>query len=226
MDSLDSVYTSWMRDIELAKSRIIVPEEWIEPTESGGTFNKDREVFTALDIDPNSREEIGLTLNQFEIRAEEHRQSALELLDRIITHAGYNPQSFGLRIEGRAESGTALNVRERKTYITKDKKENYFKSALEDIFYVMLQIDKQKLGTSITPYKPTVEFPPINVDVKEMSEAVNTLNAAQSATIETRVRMLHPDWKEERIQEEVEGIKQEFGLEVPDAMQTGTQDLV
>ena len=74
-------------------------------------FDIDREVFTLFDLDPLTQKEVGITVSQFEIRTEQHKQTALELLNRIISSAGYSPQTFGLSISGSAESGTALNIR-------------------------------------------------------------------------------------------------------------------
>lgn len=214
MDALDATYSSWMRDINLSKARIIVPEEWIMPTEHGGVFDAEREVYSTLDIDPTSMEKVGITMNQFDIRTNEHRQTALELLDRIITHAGYSPQSFGLKIEGRAESGTALNIRERKTMVTREKKVNFWRTAIEDILTVAQQIYNNKLDGKLTVYRPTVNFSPVHTDLETTAKTVDMLFKAQSATVYTRVKMLHPTWSEERIQKEVDGILKEFNKAV------------
>ena len=62
--------------------------------------------YEELDIDPTAMTK-PIEATQFEIRAEQFEKTCLNLLDRIITSAGYSPQSFGLNIAGRAESGTA-----------------------------------------------------------------------------------------------------------------------
>lgn len=209
MDALDSVYTSWLRDVELAKSRIIVPETWVD---TDGAFDSQREVFTTLDIDPVNADNLGVTMNQFEIRAQSHRDTALELLDRIITHAGYSPQTFGLKIEGRAESGTALNIRERKTFTTRSKKTGYWKTGLEDMFYVLLAIDNTKLGGRTEAERPNVEFQNPYLNIEETASTISALKSAEAASTETRVRLLHPDWKESQIQKEVQAIQSERGL--------------
>ncbi|MEA0553770.1 phage portal protein [Lysinibacillus irui] len=207
MDALDNVYSSWMRDINLAKARIIVPEEWLMPTQSGGYFDVEREVYTSLDIDPTSMENVGITMNQFAIRTDEHRQTALELLDRIITHAGYSPQSFGLQIEGRAESGTALNIRERKTFATREKKIGYWKAALEDLLYIMLEVYSIHLGGNVTSFKPVVSFTPAHIDIESLADTINTLDSASATSTYIKVKMLHPEWTEDMIQEEVARIE-------------------
>lgn len=220
MDALDEVFTSWMRDIRLARARIIVPEEWLSKDEFGNLrFDIDQEVFTVLDIDPvTTSNNFNLTTSQFAIRTEEHQKAALELIDRIITNAGYSPQSFGLRIEGRAESGTALNIRERRSYITKSKKERYWKGPIQDVLEMMLIIDNLHLNNG-TPmgFKPVVEFQDASThDMSQLAETVELLARAQAVSIDTKVRMLHPDWSEEQIQQEVRRIMQETGVLLPE----------
>lgn len=219
MDSLDEAFTSWMRDIRLAKARVIVPESWLEFNDQGQPyFDTDREIFTKLNIDPLTAGESGnaMTVAQFAIRMEEHRQTCLELIERIITHAGYSPQTFGLKIEGSSESGTALNLRERRSYITKSKKERYWTHALEDIFEIMLAVDAKVFGSNIKPFRPSVKLADaLSFDLRQVAETINILNTAQAISIETKVRMAHPDWSEEQIREEVERIKEEQGLGTP-----------
>lgn len=222
MDALDEVYTSWIRDIRLGVGRLIVPDYWLEKTPDGQQgFDIDREVFTTLPgVSPT--QDVGITVSQFEIRTEQHRQTALDLLDRIISRAGYSPQTFGLKIEGRAESGIALNIRERKSFVTKAKKERYWKPALEDILRIMLHIDREFLGNSVTVFRPSVAIQDsIQNDLLQTSQAVEMLNRAEAASIWTKVRMVHPDWSEEQVTEEVQRIKEERGLAMPNPDEVG-----
>lgn len=219
MDSLDETWTSWIRDIQLGKGRIIVNQQWLSRDEITGEFKFDgeQEVFTTLNMDPVSSKGVGFTVAQFDIRMEQHRQTALELLDRIITNAGYSPQTFGLRIEGRAESGTALNIRERRTTTTQGKKAVYWKKALEDILEIMLKVDAIHLKSGVEPARPNVEIKDtFQSDIMAVSTVVDMISRAEAASIETKVRMIHPDWTEEQVQAEVDRIKEERGLKIPD----------
>ena len=74
---------------------------------------------------------------QFSIRVEEHMKTTEALAIEIITWAGYSPQSFGFSLEGRAESGTALRTRERKSLMTRNKKGNYWGPALWELLWQM-----------------------------------------------------------------------------------------
>jgi len=57
MDALDEVYTSWQRDIRLAKARLTVPDTWLQPVAMSGEgkpvlrFDEDKELFVALPMD-------------------------------------------------------------------------------------------------------------------------------------------------------------------------------
>jgi A118 family predicted phage portal protein len=232
MDALDEVYTSWIRDIRIGQGRIIVPEQFLEKattedpvtglTTSVLKLDIDKEVFAALNIDPLSAEKSGITINQFNIRTEEHRDTALELIDRIVSRAGYSPQSFGLKIEGRAESGTALRIRDRKSLTTKQKKERYFKGAVEDALQMMLTLDKRIFNAGIEVFRPRLDFEDSIVpDPMEVAQAVDMVNRAQAASVKTKVKMVNPGWSAEEVDAEVKAILAEQGQYVENAMQVG-----
>jgi hypothetical protein len=196
-----------------------VPEQWLEKDDRSGKFmfNEDRTVFVRLpNMGPPGEEGSPLTVQQFAIRAQEHQQTAIELLDRIITSSGYSPQSFGLSIEGRAESGTALRIRERKSLKTQQKKAAHFKPRVEDILYLALQVDRLYLNSD-TPivYRPHITFADsIQESMDELSKAVLTINQAEAASIQTKVEMLHPEWGYDQVQAEVKRIMDESGRTV------------
>jgi A118 family predicted phage portal protein len=214
MDALDETYSSWMRDVRLGKGRIMVPESFLQKLPSGDfVYDIDKEVFTPFDIDPLSSSQVGITNIQFAIRTDEHMNTCLELMNRIISSAGYSPQSFGLNIKGSVESGTALNIRERRSFITQSKKRAYWKSPIEDLMYLMLQIDQLNFGSRIQPERPTVEFGDSLIpDLGQMASAVETLARAQAISIESKVRLSRPELTDEQVLIEVEKIKQEIGV--------------
>ena len=226
MDALDETYTSWIRDVRLARARMMVPESFLEYEKGENPiFDNERALYVMMTMDPltSTGTSSPITATQFSIRTDEHRQTALELLDRIITHAGYSPQTFGLKIEGRAESGTALSVRERKSFSTRDKKWRYWKGPLERILERMLFIDYIHLGNrEIKVVRPTAELNKNgDQDFMSMANSIQMLHGAQAISIDTKVRMLHPDWDEETILAEIEAIKQENGLSMANPDEIG-----
>lgn len=220
MDSLDQVYSSWMKDIVLAQGRILLPESWFKKQEGVMKFNVDKSIYVQLDIDPVSVNGEKVTAQQFDIRAEQFEKTSLNLLERIITSAGYSPQTFGLNIEGRAESGTALSMRERKSFSTKNKKEQYWGSAIKRLVQLMLLVYSEELGGNVEVNSSVnIEFSDaVSNNMNELSTSVKMLADAIAISTETKVRMLHDDWDEEQVLQEVEKIKEEngIGLDIPE----------
>ena len=200
LDALDETYTSWMRDIRLGKSRIVVPADALEPAVFGGgrgagkSFDADREVFTELEVDP---QHMDITPVQFDLRTAEHAETALHLFERIVSEAGYSPQTFGLKIEGRAESGTALRLREARTFKTMARKQRYWAPALADVCELLLILDGAIFGRPVTPERPRVTWPEETATPQEVAQTLTLLRTAEAASTETMVRMLHADWADE-----------------------------
>lgn len=219
MDSLDETYTCWIRDIRLGKGRIIAPQQYLRDIQTGNPrFDFEEEVFEELDYDPNDLQGAGSIKNvQFEIRHEAFQKTCLDLIARIISNAGYAPQSFGLGIGMAAnESGYALNIKEKKSIITSAKKARYWKTALEDLLQMMLTIE-----TGGDHERPCIEINDcVTSDLSTIASTLNMLNAAVAVSIYTKVKMVNRDWTEEQIQEEVNRILEEskiVGLKPPAA---------
>ncbi|AZO95269.1 phage portal protein [Halocella sp. SP3-1] len=220
MDALDEVYTSWLRDVKLAKGRIIVPDYMLELDQETGKFNfdLDREIYESMNmgpVDPENSNQ-GITLSQFEIRAEEHQKTAYELLTQIYNNAGYSPASFGMNTEGgQIQTATEVKAREGKSFKTRNKKARYLQNGMEDILYILLQIDKIHFNSGIKPYRPQVILQDsIQTDPLEKSDSIEKLDRAAALTTDTKVRMLHPDWTEKQIKAEVTQIMKEQGMDV------------
>lgn len=237
MDALDESYSSWMRDIRLAKARLIVPAQFLrrKPEEMFGDsmnrpptfeFDEDVETLVALDTQSGSLggdgESNKITPSQFSIRADEHQKTCVALVREIVTGAGYSPQTFGIDIEGMAQSGTALRIREKKSYSTCAKKQTYWQDTLEGLLTAMLHLDARlypKKGSS-QEIHVHVRFPGIFAsDMATTSSTIEMINRAQSASVQTKVRMLHPDWDEAQVAAEVKLIYEEngIGMDEPDA---------
>lgn len=217
MDSLDDIFSSWLKDIVLAKAKILVPESFLDKRSGTSKFNVDAMIYEKLNMDPMSANGNPITPQQFAIRADEFEKSANNFLERIVTSAGYSPQSFGLSIEGRAESGTALNVREKKSYNTRSKKENYWGAALKKLVEMMTVVYVKGMGGKLEMDSDiNVEFSDESAGtMSEISTSVKMLHDAKAASLETRIRMVHPDWDEEQIEKEVAALTSEASSMMP-----------
>ena len=229
MDSLDETYSSWMRDIRLAKARLIVPAEYLrrKPADMFNgenkytyEFDEDIETLVALDIDPDKVTQ-GITPSQFQIRSTDHATTCMDILRNIVTIAGYAPQSFGIDIDGMAQSGTALHIREKKSFNTRGKKQTYWKSPLEKIMSAMVHLDAALFPQSGSDKDDNVKIKfadSMSNDLSTMSSALQMLNGAAAVSTEVKIQMLHPDWTQKQVAEEVERVKRESGLWQDDAM--------
>lgn len=225
MDSLDEAYSSWMRDIRLAKARLIVPAEYLRrrPADMFSDnsmkyeFDQDVETLVALDIDTDKSGQNSITSSQFAIRANEHEMTCNDLIQQIVTKAGYAPQSFGIGIEGNAQSGTALHIREKKSFNTQGKKQTYWRTRLQEIMTAMVHLDSALYPGKGSDMDDTVRVHfPDNManDISTMSAAIEMLDRASAISTETKVQSIHPEWTKKQIAEEVDRVKAEQGIGV------------
>lgn len=213
LDSLDEVYTSWMREIRLSKAEKVVPESWLVYNDNSNKLEyRDKMTYTGLNVPSDEMNKPELI--QPQLRNKSYAETAMHLIERIVSSAGYAPQSFGINIKQRAESGTALRVRERRSLKTKAKKESYFRQPLEEILRLILEVDNRYFNSNINPeYKIRVEFADtIQDDPSEISESIRNIEQAQAMSIEQKVRYLHPSWSDSEIMREVEKIREEKGI--------------
>ena len=222
-DALDEAYSAMQRETRMTKTTVIVPAEYLRRRDAifnDGTcksnefvFSNGTGAFTALDID-SDRSSNPITIVNPEMRAESRIAVCENLIRQILSLAGYAPQSAGLDIEGRAESGTALNVRERKSIRTTETKKTFWWHAIHAIIRAMLRLDKAVFKSQVNPEEEiTVELPANNQpDITQLAEIVEQLERAGAASTETKVNMLHPDWSEQQKEEEVERIRAEHSL--------------
>ena len=220
MDSLDEAYSSWMRDIRLGKARTIVPAEYLKrkPQEmldglaqsASWEFDQDVETYVTIDMADSNGNIPGITLQQFQIRSAEYSSTCAELMREIVSNAGYAPQTFGMDVVGMAQSGTALHIREKKSYDTRGKKQTYWKSPLEAIMSAMIHLDSvlwPDKGSDLDDEVKVRFADSAANDIYTMAGSVQLLNNANSASIQTRVQLLHPDWSMKQVAEEVDRLK-------------------
>ncbi|MFI8104714.1 phage capsid protein [Streptomyces sp. NPDC086023] len=221
--SLDETYTSWMRDIRLAKARLVAPAGFLqsEGLGKGVSFDDDREIWTAINASPTSGE--GLTLVQFAIRVEEHERSMRAFSRKAVESAGYSAQSFGLG-DATALTATEVLAHERSSLLTKGIKGGYWVPELVALAEVVLQLDRAQGFSSVTAERPRVELADsVSEDPQTTATTLELLNRAQAASIETRVRWLNPTWDDTAVREETERILKETGALVADPLMTGSE---
>jgi A118 family predicted phage portal protein len=221
LDALDELYSSWLRDIRLGKGRLIVGDSMLRDLGAGmgAGFDLDTTIFTPVKAAPSSAssEKMAIEQVQFDIRTEDFLKAIDHFRRIILAAAGYSPSTFGLTDDGAAMTATEVAARQSLSFTTRKRKILGVKAADEEILSKALAVDAVLFpGKGAQPLPVTVEFPDgIQPEPKAISEQ-NALDFnSQSTSIETRVRRSNPDWDDQKVDEEVDRIKEEFGLDAP-----------
>ncbi|MER7206353.1 hypothetical protein ABT340_04740 [Streptosporangium sp. NPDC000239] len=218
MDKLDETWTSWMRDIRNGLGRIHVPSSYLQSNGpgKGAFFDTNREIYEAMNV-LGGDDRMEISISQFAIRVQEHKDTQAELLDAILRASGYSSQSFGLHGEV-AQTATEVSAKERRSLTTRGVKGLYTIPELQTMLDMHLQLEVA-LGFSpdITPERPSIVLADSVVpDMLQLAQTVNFLRQAEAASDETLVRMVHPDWDETEVQAEVERIADARPKPAPD----------
>jgi A118 family predicted phage portal protein len=224
LSSIDETYTSWMRDVRLAKSRIIVPAGYLVSTGPGmGAVWEDRDVYAPMNVPPTSDQPI--TMNQFAIRHESHRATIEELVGKVIRNAGYSGNTFGDDSAGPAATATEIKARTARSMSTRARKAELAATAIADVVEVLLMLEASGMFKGVSGVeveRPEVDFQDsVQDDIKTLAETAALLKQAESASVETLVAMLHPDWTETEQREEVDRILKQSGRLVEDPLTLG-----
>lgn len=213
MDALDETYSSWMRDLRLAKHRLVVPRAYMQNQGpgQGARFEAEREIFELIDSMPRQDGGMELTPTAFAIRVTEHMSTADNLVNQIVGRCGYSAQSVGEQGEV-AVTATEVEARERRSFITRKKKGRYWKAGLPEIIETLLMVYAARFGGKVTPARPDVEFGDAVAETPEaLARTLGLLETAAAISTQEKVRRLNPDWDDEQIREEAERILDESG---------------
>lgn len=224
LSAVDETYTSWMRDIRLAKSRILVPQGYLLNNGPGqGASWEDREVMVGLNIPPT--EDQSITISQFLIRHEEHRATIEELVGKVIRNAGYSGGTFGDDSDGPAATATEIKARTARSMTTRAEKGELAAPRIADVTETLLILEASGMFPGVTGVKverPDVRFQDsVQDDIKTLAETAALMMQAEAASTETKVAMLHPDWEERDQKAEVARILKESGRMVEDPLAFG-----
>jgi A118 family predicted phage portal protein len=217
MDALDEAWSSWMRDLRLGKARLIVPDVYLvnDGRGRGAHFDPEQAVFQVVNALPNA-EGLSLSAVQFAIRVAEHKETCSELMAQAVRGSGYSVQTFGENGETMA-TATEVVARERRSYTTRGRKINYWRGPLVRLFQTALEIDLAKFKPDgVTAQRPTLEWPDgVATDPEALGRTLQLLHAAEAVSTRIKVQMLHPDWDDAAVEEEVARIDQERGAGMP-----------
>jgi A118 family predicted phage portal protein len=223
LDSLDEVFSSLIRDIRLGKARVMIARDLLEKntrtTGSGASWDNDQEIYAEL-RGGSLKGDVPLAQQiqqvQFPIRVAEHQQAIQEIIEHILRTAGYSAQTFGVGDTGNIRTATEIESRERRSLLTRDRKIRQWRPVIADVIEKLLAVDDAVFGRSHGTEEPNVAF---TAGVQEtqltLAQTALALTQARSASTQVRVEMLHPDWDDDAISEEVARITAEEGMAVP-----------
>lgn len=219
MDALDEVWSSLMRDVRHGKSRIIIPEAYLQSNGAGrgARFSMEQELYVPVKAIPDN-EGVSLEQVQFDIRVDEHLTAARNLAVQALRGAGYASQTFGEGDQSGPATATEVQARERRSFVTRDRKIGYNRSPLVRLSRAGLQMDKKWFGSDsgdVVSESPNLEWPDgVQTDLETMSKVVQMLDAAKAASQRTKIQMVHPQWNKDQVQEEIELIEGDGAVEV------------
>ncbi|WP_280412670.1 phage portal protein [Nocardia asiatica] len=222
-DALDEVWSSWMRDIDLAKARLFVSQEALQDNGpgKGATFDPEQAIFTPVpggNLLPEDGPNQLVQAQQFQIRVEEHAKTCDKLLKQILRAAGYSAGDFD-DSETAAMTATEVSARKDKSNTTRARKILYYQSALPPLVRTALELNRIIYGAPDCGIKadPEMVFPVrVDQDPVQLSTAISNLRTARAISTETAVRMYHPNWSKDEVRDEVARIMEETSFEVPD----------
>ncbi|MFC5789483.1 phage portal protein, partial [Agromyces tardus] len=131
-DALDEAYSSWMRDLDLAKARLFVSASALEQDGPGQGASWDAEQMIYTPAPSEDFSEGGpsslVQAQQFNIRHAEHLATCQSLLNRILVGAGYSTGDFGDDQLSGAMTATEVSARKSLSNQTRAKKILYWQS--------------------------------------------------------------------------------------------------
>ncbi|MFB7589370.1 capsid protein [Streptomyces sp. NPDC056169] len=227
LSGIDETYTSWMRDVRLAKSRIIVPSGYLNSNGPGeGVSWQDREVYAPMNIPPTEQGQ-GITLNQFAIRHAEHRATIDDLVSRVVRNAGYSGGTFGDDDGGSMVTATEVRARTARSMTTRARKSELEAVGIADLAEAILILEASALFPglpSVEVERPYVQFADsIQEDIKVLAESAEILHRAEAASLEARVALVNPGMPLEEQAAEVARIRRETGQDTADPALTGAE---
>jgi hypothetical protein len=224
LDNLDEVHASWMRDLRLAKARLIVARYMLDDNGAGfgAGFNMDTEVFAPLKMAPSEDGDAPITPVQFAIRFAEHEATAKHWADQIVRSAGYSASTFGEQAGAKQITATEVVIREQRSLMTRGRKVRLWQPALTGIIAKLITVDAAVFGRPGDPTGLKLEFPDgITESPLQAAQTALALSSAGAASTHTLVALAHPDWDEIDVNTEADLILAEKGAPVTNPFTLG-----
>ena len=226
-DAADKAYTQLMDEVDDAKSRLLIADSMLERGKPGQgvTFDASQRIFQKVKVPPAEKDGGGLPIEkvQFEMRVTEYLALIDALTYKAIDAAGFNPNTEKSDDAGDM-TATEYSGKNTKTRSTRDKKVRYWESELEELLTTLLLVDVEQFApfeqveittgegdaqtttvqsVKVQPFPVEVQFPEaVQPTLRELAETGKALREAGESVLEVQ-RVLHPDWTERKLRENV-----------------------
>lgn len=200
MAGLDMTMSSLLRDVDLGKGRILVDESMLNRTTLLGSAYFDQHARSFAPIGSGKMTGNEIKPVQFTIRATDHLATMGDLLQRIVSAAGYSPESLSVVQGNLPEAAAARRARERASLRTTERKAARWRTVIAEALS-SLAVVAHNLSA---PPPVTVELrSSMSPDFTELATAVAAARVAEIVSDKTAVRELHPRWTEAEVDAEV-----------------------
>ena len=227
MDQLAETLSDWMRARRAAKARV-----WFDKSllgnpgpGNGGVADLDQEVYVQTDDSvkgPNVKMGDKVEVVQPAFDPAGYAATATALLEQILQLTGFALQTFGMdKSSTKSADTTATEVesRERRTFLTRGRLIRTQTPHLSRVIQKLLAVDKAIFNTPNVAAPILVEFPDgVQESMLKLAQTVNTLFLAESASLDERLRILHPEWNDDMWNLEASKIRDEFTNPILDPM--------
>lgn len=211
MAMVDNAITSLDRDVRLGKARVIVDENMLNRNSenlTGIRFDSTAEIFAPI-MASNYKGEI-LQVVQFDVRAEAHLATARDAIRRIVALAGYSPESLVTEASAAPEAAAARRLREARSLRTTGSKAARWIPVITEIVQDVMVIQAALRNQALAIPELAVELrESVSPDLAERAVLVTQMVAAKVMARRTGIQMLHPDWDDARVTEELDLIGQD-----------------
>ena len=225
MDQLAETMSDWMRARRAAKARVWYDKSLLgnPGPGQGQVADLDQEIYVGASDPikgPNVKMSDKLQVLQPVYAPAGYEATANMLIETILQMAGFTTQTFGIgATSSRSIESTATEVeaRERRTFLTRGRQIRSSIPRLSRILTKLLAVDRVVFGTPNVDAPIWVDFPDsVQESPLKLAQTALTLFTSQSASLDERVKGLHPGWNDDMWDEEAAKVQKEFAPSVVD----------
>lgn len=217
-DDIDKGYTDLWHEVDSARSRLLVSEDYLRNLGPGrgSVFDWWQDVYplgpTATAEEPGRIERV-----QFDMRVDEYLKVVEYATRQAVGHFGLSPMTVGMdTTAGGDMTATEVARRERRTVNSWRARSRYWRAGLQHIMTAWAHVDAALNNYPAPQGLVTVAMvEPIQDTDADRARAAAEWATADAASTRTRVAHLHPEWSQAQIDEEVAEIERERGNGVP-----------